>query len=303
MFGYIQILNNGFKPITHKRHKRWAKHIAHCALRITLFFLAGCAELPTITPTPSLSGPTLEASATINPLPFPSPVPGENYFENYFDPTAAGLAPGAQLPPQVINTPPPSQLFQEIVLNATDGTPLFGDLYQQPQRVPGVLLITRNRLDWGTLPEQLYTAGYTVLTMDIRPNAGLEDFEVMLQALSSGIADPGKLVVIGGDEGADLAMIGCATDLLCDAVGLFSPVGMDTLVNTMANFNPRPMLLAASDQTTEAFLTIQALQAAATGNVTFQMFQDASSGALIVQNHSEMIGVIIGWVQTVVSTN
>jgi hypothetical protein len=279
------------------------KLIARWSLLLAAFFLASCAgDFPTITPTPSLTGPTLEASATVNPLPFPSIVPGENYFENYFDPTAAGLAPGAQLPPERVGTPVPSQLFQEIVLNAMDGTPMFGDLYQQSERVPGVLLITRNRLDWGTLPEQLYQAGYTVLTMDIRSNAGLEDFEVMLQALSSGIADPGRLVVMGGDEGADLAMIGCATDLLCDAVALLSPIGRDTLLNAMITYNPRPILLAASEQTQEAFLTIQALQAAATGNATYQTFQDTSSGAQIVQAHTELIDVIIGWVQTVVAT-
>ncbi len=268
---------------------------------VLCFALGACATepLPTVTPTRELSGPTLEASPTVNPLPFPSPAPGENYFDNYFDPTAAGLPSGAQLPPANISTPVPNQIFQEVVLTATDGTPLFGDLYQQGARVPGVLLLARNRFDWGVLPERIYWAGFTVLTMDIRADAGLEDFEVMLQALSSGIADPGRLIVIGGSEGADLALLGCATQLLCDAVALLSPIGGQTLVNVMPNFNPRPLLLAASEEETEAFTTIEALQAAATGDLQFQPFQGAGSGARIVQNRPDMLGLLVGWVQQV----
>ncbi|MFN8372393.1 MAG: hypothetical protein U0694_05900 [Anaerolineae bacterium] len=266
-------------------------------------FLSACATDPTLTPTPThvLTGPTLEASATIDPLPYPSPIPGDNYFADYFDPTAAGLPAGAQLPPELIDTPVPNQLFQEIVLTATDGTQLFGDLYQQNLRVPGILLLTRNRLEWDTLPEQLYTTGFTVLAMDIRAGAGLEDFEVMLQALASGIADPGRLIVIGGGEGADLALIGCATDGLCDAAALLSPTGGQTLVNLMADFNPRPLLLAASEEDAEAYNTILALQTAATGEVLFQPFQGAGSGAVIVQNRPDMMGLLVGWVQHVLT--
>lgn len=275
----------------------------HSVLLITLLLLlSACAAPPaTLTPTNALSGPTIEASPTIDPLPFPSPVPGENYFNNYFDPTAAGLPSGAQLPPELVTTPVPNQIFQEIELIASDDTPLFGDLYQQNQRVPGVLLLTRNRFDWGLLPEQLYAAGFTVLTMDIRSGAGLEDFEVMIQALASGIADPGRLVVIGGGEGADLALLGCATEGLCDAAALLSPRGGQTLVNVMANYNPRPLLVAASEEDTEAFTTIEGLQAAATGEVLFQPFQGAGSGAVIVQNRTDMLGFLVGWVERVMT--
>jgi len=270
-----------------------------------VLLLSACATEPppTITPTRALSGPTLEASATVNPLPFPSPVPGEDYFSNYFDPTAAGLPSGAQLPPEIVNTASVNQLFQEIVLTTVDGESLFGDLYQQIDRVPGVLLLTRNRLDWGTLPQNLYQAGFTVLAMDIRSAAALDDFEVMLQALSSGIADPGRLVVIGGGQGADLALLGCATDMLCDAVGLLSPTGGQTLVNLLADYNPRPLLLSASEEDIEAFTTIQSLQTAATGEVLFQPFQGAGSGALIVQNRPDMMGLLEGWVERVMTSS
>jgi hypothetical protein len=279
------------------------KRIAHYALLVTVLLLAGCAEAPrpTTTPTRAPSGPTLEASATVNPLPFPSPIPGENYFADYYDPTAAGLPSGAQLPPVGITTPVPNRIFQEVVLTATDSTLLFGDLYQQARRVAGVLLLTRNRFDWGALPEQLYTAGFTVLAMDIRPEAGLEDFEVMLQALSSGVADPGRLAVIGGSEGADLALIGCATNLLCDAAALLSPSGGQTLVNVMSNYNPRPLLVAASEEDVEAYATMEALQGAATGEVFFQPFMGAGRGAQIVQNRQDMLGLLVGWMQRVLS--
>ncbi|NWF68993.1 MAG: hypothetical protein HXY40_07900 [Chloroflexi bacterium] len=273
-------------------------------LTLLCLLLAACAvpPAPTVTPTHALSGPTLQASPTINPAPFPTQVPGEDYFSSYLDPTAAGLPPGAQLPPAALETPLPGQNFTEIVLDAQDGTLLFGDLYQQPERVPGVLLLARNRFDWGDLAEQLFLAGFTVLTMDIRAAAGLGDFRVMLEALSSGVADPGRLAVIGGGEGADLALIGCAAERLCDAAALLSPRGRDTLLNLMPDYNPRPLLLAASEEDAEAFATIEALQAAAAGEVQYQPFANAGSGALIVQNRPDMLGLLLGWVQRVMLT-
>lgn len=263
------------------------------------FLLSACAEEPpSPTPTRALSGPTLEAS----PAPFLGPPTEEppdiegGIGQN--DPTAAALPGGAALPPLAVGTPGSGR--QQVEITADDGTLLYGDLLQNIEvRMPGVLLLGTDRTAWGGFPEKLNTAGYTVLIMELRENAGVADVRVMIDALTSGMADPGRIAVIGAARGADLALSGCAEVATCDVAILLSPLQQQTLLDEMPRFNPRPLLQAVSQEDQESFTTAQALDAAATGEKLFQPLTNAGRGTAILLNRPDVGDLIIQWLQKV----
>jgi hypothetical protein len=243
----------------------------------------------------TLTGPTIAPSATFYPQP-PTPLSFDDLDNGQNDPTAAALPAEAVLPPLAVGTPVLGSSEQHIQITAADGTALDGDLYQSGDvRMPGVLMLAEDRTAWGDFPKKIHDAGFTVLVVNIRRVAPASDFTVMLQSLSSGEADPARLAVIGADSGADTALLGCADDLLCDALVLLSPSGNEALLSAMSRFNPRPVFLSASEDDTLSFDMVQRLQTAATGNVFFQPFTSAGHGTDMLVSRADLSDLIIQW--------
>ncbi len=270
--------------------------------RYTLFMaialLAGCEALatPTLTPTRSLSAPTLAASPQPFALP-PSEVPGSFVDEaGANDPTVAALPNDANLPPLALQNEPITASDRRLVqVTATDGGLISGELYlvEDGQRRPGVLLFAENRGVWGGFPQQLADAGHTVLAVDM---ADADQFGPVFSALAD-VADPGRLAAIGEQAHADFALAGCADDNRCDTIVLLSPVDRIAVLNAATRFNPRPLLVAASAADGEALTVAEALGAATTGETLVQRFDDAGRGAAIIQNRPDMADLIITWLQ------
>jgi hypothetical protein len=126
-----------------------------------------------------------------------------------------------------------------VQITSGDGAQLPGSLYQAGgERLPGVLLLARDTTSWGDFPAHLQAAGFTVLAMPLRQPPTTADFHAIMQAFSVvGAVNPGRIGVVGAEEGADLALIGCAAELLCDTVVLLTPLGGDTLLNIIAGYN------------------------------------------------------------------
>jgi hypothetical protein len=217
------------------------------------------------------------------------------------DPTAAALAPDSALPPIPNPVSTPDGIRQPVEIVAEDGAMLTGDLYLMPgDRRPGLLLLAQDHLFWGDYPLKLVDAGFTVLVMNMRPVDVIDsmaDFEVMLRSLSSGLAQPDRLGVIGSNAGADMALFGCGAELLCDAAVLLSPLGLLDPATAMGNFGQRPVLLVASDEDSTAFAAIQALQAAAVGEVLYQPFTGAGTGTDMLFTRPDLGDLIIQWLQ------
>lgn len=259
--------------------------------------LAACdPQLPLPTATRALSGPTVAPSEP----PFQGPPtelppdilegPGQS------DPTAAALPAQAALPPAIIGTP--GQESQPVEVTADDGVLLQGLLYQHTDvRMPGILLLGTDSSAWGRFPEQLKSAGFTVLLMDIREGAGAADVRVMLEALTSGLADPSRIGVLGASAGADLALVGCAAMPACDAAVLLSPLQQQPLLAAMSRFNPRPLLQIVTQEDTESFATAQALDGAASGDRLLQPVSNAGRGTAILLNRADIGTFIIQWFQ------
>jgi dienelactone hydrolase len=93
-----------------------------------------------------------------------------------------------------------------------------GDLYMAfgDAPAPGLLMLAPDRTAWLDLPLHLQAQGFTVMTMDLRPNATVGDVDAMLRALTQmEVVDAGHMGLIGAEAGADLALVACAQGTPC----------------------------------------------------------------------------------------
>ena len=261
-----------------------------------LAVLAACAvEVPTPTPTHTFTGPTTAPSPQPFSGPPTEPPPNSVSGIGQNEPTAASLPNNAALPPLPLGTQESGG--ERVEVTAGDGALLVGDLYQNREvRQPGVLLLATDRSSWGSFPAQLYEAGFTVLSMELREGGGLADFTVMMEALTSGTADPAHIGVVGAGAGADLTLTGCSVVLACDTAVLLSP--LDTgLVDNVTRFNPRPLFQIVSEEDAESYDLAVQIDAAANGDKLFQPLQNAGRGTAMLTNRPDVATLVIDWLQ------
>lgn len=272
------------------------------ALIALLLLLAGCDALaPTIEPTRALSAPTLApTSNAVIPAP-PTEVPGS--FIDPFgsnNPTAAALPSDLDLPPLILDEVG-ADGGRVVSITLSDGGVVGGVLYPDvPVRAPGLLLIAEDRAVWGDLPPVLEANGYIVLAVDLPATTTIVQFRDVLasfvdfaQADDSRL-DPGRMAVIGEDTGANIALLGCAADLRCDAAALLSPTAREALGAVATSFS-RPLLVSASRDDALAFTAAEAVAASAAGEVLFQPFNSAGRGAAMLQNRPDMVDLLLRW--------
>ena len=252
------------------------------------------------TPTRTISAPTLEASPVVRPY-AQEHEPTAFINAGINDPTAAALPRDSELPPLFEGTALPGESRQAISLTSPDGTVLEGDLYTALvlERPPGVLMLAPDRTAWLDLPLRLQAQGFTVLAMESRgggnSNLATGDFGAMLGALSE-VVDPGRLAVIGAEDGADEALGGCAAELLCDALVLFSPLEATSASSAILRYNPRPLFIAAGTGD-PAFGVAQSLNTAARGTIQFEQVESSGRGAALLQAQPALADAIIAWLR------
>lgn len=267
---------------------------------ILLFAMLTACDLPlqarpTITPTRSLSAPPLASS--------PTPVirssdelyqDDDGVFIGQSNPTVAALPVDGDLPPIRVSD---SENIVEVVLE--DGSVLLGDLYQTGEtRQPGILIVGLDRASWGTLPLELQTAGFTVLVMEMGLIPQARHVETMLRTfINVGTVDPARIGVIGEAQGADIVMLACAVDELCDVVALLSPLSRDTLLNIIPSYGLRPLLVATSNQDSEAYPTALILSQTAQGDTRF-IETSAGRGSGLIQFKPDLTSELVRWFET-----
>jgi hypothetical protein len=266
---------------------------------------AACDNIaPTLTPTRPISAPTLQASPTV--LPFvPSDEPTRLLYVGQNDPTAAALPRDSELPPLAAGTVVPGETHQPIVVTAPDGVQLSGDLYISPTQdlSPGILMLSADNSAWLDLPLRLQRQGYTVLAMPLRPDttansaSALGDFEAMIMALAQ-VADPGHLAVVGAETGADMALAGCAVELLCDALVLLTPTDLDIAQNTIIRYNPRPIYLSVARNDGVNFGIVEYLRGSARGEIGYDLVDGQARGAALLQTDPPLTDRLIEWLGT-----
>lgn len=274
-------------------------------LILILLVMTGCSGLPqsaTLTPTRHLSAPTLAPSPTTL-IRNSDELYGDTQFggvgQNSL--TAAGLPNNAAMPPLQSGTREPGGAETvQLVLNS--GQILLGDLYEQimpENRVPGILIIGRDRLSWGLLPAELFSGGYTVLVVEMPQDVQPSDLDVLLTSFSeNGTVDPGRIAVIGAEDTADMALIGCAAYAICDAAVLLSPIEREHLINSLVDFNPRPLFVVAGQNDAQGYETSVALAADfAEGSQFVELASGRGTGLLAL--NSDLSQAIAQWLNTV----
>jgi hypothetical protein len=264
---------------------------------LVLILSAACTEagtIATVPPTHALSAPTLESSPTTfiqtSDQLYGTITEGQNSL------TAAALPGRAALPPLSMGTPDASGAAN-VQMVLTDGRVISAMLYQAvgAVRVPGILLLVNTVDAWGVFPVELMRAGFTVLVVPYDGVIPIADLEGVLTSLSEdGSVDPARIAIIGGEQSADAALLGCASFGICDAVVLLTPQGRNTLLNVLPNLEPRFMLVLASRDNEEAFATAVSLVSSYPNRS--QLIEAVSgSGAGILQADAAQSSAIITW--------
>ncbi len=278
---------------------RLAVRLPRLGLFAAAVLLGACASAPAVTPTATraLTGPTLEPSP--NPFAAGPPTEAQPYTldEGQFDPTVAAAPAQGALPPIAASPGGSSGGGQSVQFPALDGTPLEADLYAQGEaRVPGLLLVSQSRTDWGLLPVQLQAAGYTVLVLGLRSGAPSQDVVAGLDALGEvGTVDPARVGIIGAGAGADPALLACAQLALCDGAALLSPQNRSTLLNVLPDYGARPLLVAVSSSDAAALETARDLVAFAGDAAQLAQYENAGSGAQIALNRPDFVDTLLAW--------
>ncbi len=267
----------------------------HCLVAL---LITACtpAVAPTMTPTYQLSGPTIAPTAPLFIGPPTEGPPPQTGSVGISDPTAAAQPRDGVLPPLAVGSV--DATHQEIEITAADGALLVGNLYQQgSERRPGVLLLGPDRLSWGEFPAALNAAGFTVLVMPVRDGTFISDATVMIETLTSGIADPARIGAVGAAEGADLVLQACAELRVCDTVVLLSPLAELALLDALPRYNPRSLFIIVSQNDEQAFVTARSISEAATGEKAFEFPENAGRGTAMLNAQPDLAAQVIKWLQ------
>jgi hypothetical protein len=265
--------------------------------------LAGCdvafGPPPTATPSPAYA--PLAPSPTFDirpPTELPNDVPLD--IEGMNNATAASQAAQSQLLPGM-PTDDPARRPVLISIPLASGAQLNGELWLSPASAPGILLLGGTFESWGGFPAVLRDLGYAIVTVegDLSANPAVDVraiFDVM--AIQPGI-EPARLLVVGAQHGADSGFVGCAADARCLGAVLLSPQVAATLESAMADYNPRPVFLTASQEDSASLRTAERVRQTVTGSALLQPFEGAGRGTQIIHNRPDIVALIAQFLDTV----
>ena len=266
-----------------------------CFLLCVMGLSAGCtltAANPTRSAPPATSLPPLPAAE-----PSPEILSSEELYGDdasvlgITDPSFASLPVDAVLPPAPLGD---STRRVKVVLE--DGSVLEGERYGfGVLRQPGILILSREVADWRPLTKRLAERGFIVLALET--GAWLESHHVrtVLRSLAAiSKVDAGWIAIIGAEHEADLALLGCAINELCDAAALLSPLSRDTLLNMLPSYGARPIWLTAAQDDAEAHAAARALARSAAGEAQFLEF-NRGRGVELLDNQPEIVEQLVEW--------
>lgn len=255
--------------------------------------LAGCGLSPDWQPTPA---PTAAVSRLV-PTPTEFTLSREGVYRDDLRHRGATTADLASLPAGAILPPAPAgESDRGVSLLLDNRRTIAGELYRQSaQPQPAIMLMGAEISAWGSLPQQLSAAGFVVLVLQTDPVMPARHVDTMLQSL---IAIPGvnagAIGLIGEAQSADLAMLGCAVNSLCDALALFSPTSRVTLMNMLPSYGERPLWLAAGKSDSQSHAAALALYQGLRGQAHF-VERDQGRGLDLVRAEPSLADQLVDW--------
>ena len=273
----------GAEPFPHSIPTRprfhFKRYIASILLAIVVFPFAGCGLSPDWRPTPEATAITLRI-----PTRAPANLSAEALYSDTTRHTSTTSNRFASLPAGAILPPAPSgdsEMGVSVLLDAR--TTIRGELYQTGGApLPAILILGGEIAAWGALPQKLSQAGFVVLVLQTGPSEPARHIDLMLRSLIAlpGV-DAGAIGLVGEGRSADLAMLGCAVNTLCDALALFSPTSRATLLNMIPSFGERPLWLTASRSDSASHAAALSLSQALAGQAQYVELESGFGAGLL----------------------
>ena len=207
-----------------------------------------------------------------------------------------------------------------VTLASSDGVTIAGEVFESSfrtgDRSPGVLLVhmlTRNRNEWGSLPDRLRDAGFTALTIDLRGHGqsggSSQDLQAMVgdvraaaQWLSSRPNVRGDAIaIVGASLGASLALLASVDLPQVRFLALLSPSidyrGLRTDVALIKRLGARSMWLASSDRDPLALRTLRDMAAEPSGAREQHVSTVLAHGTILLDRDPDVTRSLVDWLR------
>ena len=204
-----------------------------------------------------------------------------------------------------------------VTLPSSDGVTIAGEIYESSSRpAPAVLLVhmlSRNRGDWGGLPDRIRETGVTALTIDLRghgqSSGSAQDLQAMVQDvraaarwLSTRPSVRGdQVAIVGASLGASLALIAAVELPAVRALALVSPSldyrGLRTDAGLVKRLGARSIWLAASDQDPLALRTLRDIAAEPSGPREQHVSSVLGHGTVLLDKDGDLARMLVDWLR------
>lgn len=257
--------------------------------------LVGCDVIfgPEPSPTPTPEYPDVLPSPTPD-IRFPTPYSGE-----------VPMGDGITLP-ELAGLPADSGVATEIALprierpllitvTLRDGRSLNAEAYTGRAGMAGVALVGATFEAWGGLPVTLRDAGYTVLTVEGQLGADAAGLSAVFDTLAvQPDVDASRLFVVGVEEAANVALVGCAAQSRCVGAVLITPAELPSLTDAARSMGPRRILLAVSREDSASVRAADVVRQTAQ-NAVLQAFDEAGRGTQLLSTRPDFVRFLREW--------
>jgi pyridoxine 5-phosphate synthase len=206
---------------------------------------------------------------------------------------------------------------------SADGAIIAGELYESPaalrgtgDRAPGVVLVhmlSRNRSDWGSLPDRIRDVGISALAIDLRghgqSSGSAQDLPLMIQDVRAAArwlaARPNvrgdQIAIVGASLGASLALLAAGDVPQVRALALLSPSldyrGLRTDTALIKRLGSRSIWLAASDQDPLALRTLRDIAAEPSGPREQHISNALAHGTVLLDKDGNVARMLVDWLR------
>ncbi len=229
------------------------------------------------------------------------------------------LAPTTPKPPST-ETPssaiaPTAAVGQDITFHGENQLAIKGLLYPAPQTPAPTVLLLNFRNQWGNWAGQWSARGFNVIAIDLLMyNVGgsleainkqdIADIQLVINQLNRNPAMmPHRVALVGGSLMGGYALESCALTPDCKTAVLLSPT--DTaidILDPMATYGSRPILITASKGEGEIALTAQKWDQEARGDHQLLLYDWGFHATAMFDAHPELVTTVGDWFVKYLST-
>jgi alpha-beta hydrolase superfamily lysophospholipase len=204
-----------------------------------------------------------------------------------------------------------------VTIASSDGVTIAGEYFEAVTRpAPAVVLVhmlSRNKGDWGGLPDRIREAGITALTIDLRghgqSSGSAQDLPAMVQDVRAAAqwlaARPNvrgdAIAIVGASLGASLALLAAVEVPQARALALLSPSldyrGLRTDTALVKRLGSRAIWLSASAEDPLALRTLRDIAAEPSGPREQHVSSAVAHGTVLLDRDADVARVLVDWLR------